>query len=203
MSDTVVIDTNVLLVANGADLKVSGEGRTACVNALRARQQAGKVAIDDRYRILGEYLNKTQPNQPKGAGDSFLKWLLQNQRNPGRVALVPITEIEPDRFAEFPDPELESRFDPPDRKFVALANAHPAKPPIWQAADSKWLDWWGRCWRQKESMCGFCVRPTPAVFTRRSFPASLFRLCRLDCERTLSFPAHAPSRLARGRCAAR
>jgi len=142
MSDTVVIDTNVLLVANGADLKVSGEGRTACVNALRARQQAGKVAIDDRYRILGEYLNKTQPNQPKGAGDSFLKWLLQNQRNPGRVALVPITEIEPDRFAEFPDPELESRFDPPDRKFVALANAHPAKPPIWQAADSKWLDWW-------------------------------------------------------------
>ncbi|MCM8621311.1 MAG: hypothetical protein NFW16_06095 [Candidatus Accumulibacter sp.] len=142
MNDTVVIDTNVLLVANGTDLKLSKKCQTACVTALRARQQRGRVALDDGHRILREYLNKTHPNQPKGPGDSFLKWLLQNRGNQGRVALVPITEIEPDRFAEFPDLELEARFDPPDRKFAAVANAHDAKPPIWQAADCKWLDWW-------------------------------------------------------------
>ncbi|MGH8498629.1 MAG: hypothetical protein ACRERV_07480, partial [Methylococcales bacterium] len=37
-----------------------------------------------------------------------------------------------------------SRFDPPDRKFAAVANAHPDKPPVWQATDCKWLDWWSR-----------------------------------------------------------
>ena len=28
-----------------------------------------------------------------------------------------------------------------DRKFVAVANAHPAKPPILQSTDSKWWGW--------------------------------------------------------------
>jgi hypothetical protein len=32
-------------------------------------------------------------------------------------------------------------FDAPDRKFVAVAAAHADRPPILQAADSKWLDW--------------------------------------------------------------
>jgi len=32
-------------------------------------------------------------------------------------------------------------FDRSDRKFVAVANAHPAKPPILQSTDSKWWGW--------------------------------------------------------------
>jgi len=32
-------------------------------------------------------------------------------------------------------------FDKSDHKFVAAANAHPAKPPILQATDSKWWGW--------------------------------------------------------------
>ena len=138
----VVIDTNVLLVANGTHDEVSLKCRETCVNALLARQRSGMVVIDDGYRILGEYGNRTYPNQPKGVGDAFLKWLLQNQYNASRVRRVPITETGPDRFEEFPDPLLEAQFDLPDRKFAAVANAHPAKPRIWQAADSKWLDWW-------------------------------------------------------------
>jgi hypothetical protein len=35
------------------------------------------------------------------------------------VHTVPLTELAADRYAEFPD-----------------------RPPVWQAADSKWLDWW-------------------------------------------------------------
>ena len=31
-------------------------------------------------------------------------------------------------------------FDPDDRKFIAVACAHPEKPPILQAVDSQWLD---------------------------------------------------------------
>jgi len=46
------------------------------------------------------------------------------------------------KFEEFPaDQALEDDFDPDDRKFVAVANAHPEKPPILEAADSKWLGW--------------------------------------------------------------
>ncbi len=127
----VVIDTNVLLVANGSHQEVSDESRAACVRALLARKESGMVVIDDGYRILREYGNRTYPNEPKGVGDAFLKWLLQNHSNATRVCRVPITETGQDRFVEFPAPLLEERFDPPDRKFVAVANAHPDKPPIW------------------------------------------------------------------------
>ncbi|WP_223855145.1 hypothetical protein [Ralstonia solanacearum] len=71
----------------------------------------------------------------------FLKWLLR-QSGTAQVEWVALTETTADCFAEFPDPALEPLFDAPDRKFAAVAHAHPDKPPIWQAADCKWLDWW-------------------------------------------------------------
>lgn len=137
-----VIDTNVLLVANGSHEDVSDACRKKCIEQLLEQKQRGITVIDDGFHILREYQNKTHPNQPKGAGDVFLKWLLQNQRNSTHVHQVTITEQQPDEYAEFPDKQLEARFDAPDRKFAAVANAHPSKPAILQAADCKWLDWW-------------------------------------------------------------
>lgn len=52
---------------------------------------------------------------------------------------VTLTEQAPNDYVEFPDPGLATDFDPPDRKFVAVAHAHPSKPPVLQATDSKWL----------------------------------------------------------------
>ena len=137
-----VIDTNVLLVANGRHEDVSDACRKACIERLLAQQKDGITVIDDGYRILSEYGNRTHPNQPKGVGDAFLKWLLQNQGNAMRVHKVAINETAPNEFAEFPDATLQPRFDASDRKFAAVAHAHTDKPPIWQAADCKWLDWW-------------------------------------------------------------
>ena len=137
-----VIDTNVLLVANGQHADVSADCVIQCVQRLQDMQQAGVTVIDDGFRILGEYQNKTQLTPPKGVGDVFLKWLLRQTGNPGRVQQVALTEIAPNCFAEFPDPALEPAFDAPDRKFAAVAYAHPDKPVVWQAADCKWLDWW-------------------------------------------------------------
>ena len=136
-----VIDTNVLLIANGSHADISPACRKACIERLLRHQASGVVVIDDGYRILREYQNKTRPNQPKGVGDAFLKWLLQQTGNADRVHRVTLTEIAADEFAEFPDPVLQPAFDPPDRKFAAVASAHPEKPPIWQAADCKWLNW--------------------------------------------------------------
>jgi len=138
----VVIDTNVLLVANGKHQDVSPECQTECIKWLNKIQSHGVVVIDDGFRILGEYMHKTKPNQPKGVGDTFLKVLLQRQANNKHVEVVKINENSTDKFEEFPDSVLQDAFDPPDRKFVAVANAHAEKPPILQAADCKWLDWW-------------------------------------------------------------
>lgn len=137
-----VIDTNVLLVANRDHQDVSADCVTACVERLLTMERSGIVVIDDGYRILGEYQNKTRLNPPKGVGDVFLKWLLRHAGNAARVEQVPLTELPTGFFAEFPDAVLQKDFDPPDRKFAAVAHAHPERPPIWQAADSKWLDWW-------------------------------------------------------------
>lgn len=76
-------------------------------------------------------------------GAAFLKWLYRNMHTPGRCEQVELTRDGNDtQFAQFPaDKGLRKVVDPSDRKFIATANAHPAKPEIWQAADSKWLGW--------------------------------------------------------------
>jgi hypothetical protein len=54
---------------------------------------------------------------------------------------ITVKDPPPPCFHEFPrHPELGD-FDPSDQKFVAVANAHPARPSILQATDSKWLKW--------------------------------------------------------------
>jgi len=141
MSSCVVIDTNVLLVANGGHPDVSDACRLRCIDALQAAAATHTPVIDDAFLILGEYLHKLQPGRGKGVGDVFLKWLLQHAAS-ARVERVAIHTRGPDHYVEFPDAELQEVFDPADRKFVAVAHAHPQHPPIWQAADSKWLDWW-------------------------------------------------------------
>lgn len=138
----VVIDTNVLLVAEGRHEDASEECRLACIQRLKKAMQGETIVVDGGYRILGEYQHKLDARRGKGAGTAFLKWLLQRQADPRHVQPVPVTEVAPDRFEEFPVPALEPKFDAPDRKFPAVANAHRGKPPILQAADCKWLDWW-------------------------------------------------------------
>ncbi|TNB80173.1 hypothetical protein FHJ31_22430 [Pseudomonas sp. Fig-3] len=163
-----VIDTNVLLVANGSHSDVSEACRTECITRLRDQQKSITV-IDNKGRILREYQNKTRPNQPKGVGDVFLKWLLQNQRNTKYVHQVDITEIEENSFLEFPCDNLQAIFDPPDRKFAAVANAHPEKPVILQAADCKWLDWWESLERKGIQVKFLCVDDV-CRFYKNKFP---------------------------------
>jgi hypothetical protein len=136
-----VIDTNVLLVANGQHEDISPDCVIECIRRLQAIQQSGITVIDDGYRILDEYQRKTRLKPPVGVGDKFLKWLLRKADNHAHVEQVQITETAENCYAEFPDSSLELLFDPPDRKFAAVAYVHPNKPPILQAADCKWLDW--------------------------------------------------------------
>jgi hypothetical protein len=166
-----VIDTNVLLVANGQHQDSCSDCVDECVGRLEEMMQSGVAVIDDGFLICGEYLHKTQVNPPKGAGDVFLKWLLRESGNPSRVQQVPLTPKPntKDHFVEFPDTELAKVFDAPDRKFAAVANAHPEKPPIWQAADSKWLDWWEKL-KEKGITVDFLCPEDAQRFYGKKFP---------------------------------
>lgn len=138
---TQIVDTNVILVANGAHPDVSPKCVSDCAVALYAIKRQGRVAIDDAFEILREYMNNTNAVRGKGVGDAFVKWLLQVKPNPLRCDQIALQPHATKGFERFPDdPEL-AHFDPSDRKFIALACAHPKHPPILEATDSKWLDW--------------------------------------------------------------
>lgn len=101
---------------------------------------------------MREYLRNLSVKEQPGAGDRFLYWLVQNKKE--RCVWVRITprSSDPDEFEEFPrHPGLED-FDRSDRKFVAVAAAHPDRPPILQAVDTKW---WG--WKDALGECGIAV----------------------------------------------
>lgn len=167
-----VIDTNVLLVANGQHDGVSDDCVRACVAHLQVVQKSGIVVIDDNHRILGEYKNNLNRRGQPQVGDVFLRWLLQNVSNSSHVEQVALTEKTENCFEEFPGPELEPKFDAPDRKFAAVANAHPQKPPISQAADCKWLDWW-QALRNKGIEVKFLCPDDICGFYRKKFPDSI------------------------------
>lgn len=138
---TVVIDTNVILVANGQHQGVSEACVLACIRRLDAIRKHGCVAIDADYQIIREYGNKTDANRGKGVGDAFVKWLHQNKRTRARCVQVKLHTHAERGFESFPDDGRLANFDVADRKFVAVAAAHSARPPILQAADSKWVAW--------------------------------------------------------------
>lgn len=138
---TAIVDTNVILVANGQHADVSQECVATCAVRLQQLMADGRIALDDAYEILLEYQNKTRPKSGNRPGDAFVKWALQNNANTQRCDLIALKPHKKRGYESFPDDARLENFDPPDRKFVAVSAAHLERPPILQAADSKWLGW--------------------------------------------------------------
>ena len=138
----VVADTNVAVVANALSEQASEDCVEACAERLEEIMRGEvKLVLDDDWQILGEYAQNLH-STGTDVGDRFLLWVLRNWRNPQQCDLVHITPVNgsKNKFEEFPpDPALEG-FDPDDRKFIAVAVAHPERPPILQAVDSQWWD---------------------------------------------------------------
>ena len=61
----VVVDTNVLVVANGSHADVSPDCVIECVDRLQRLMKHGKVVIDDAFRILNEYQKQSSPKDRK------------------------------------------------------------------------------------------------------------------------------------------
>lgn len=137
----IVVETNVIAVANEmadhADMACVG----ACINALETAQDKRKIVIDSGQILFSEYFRYANRAGQPGLGDAFVKWLWDNQANVRHCERVDITSLnnDPGNFAEFPDDPNLQGFDRSDRKFVAVALAGRRKPKIINAVDT---DWW-------------------------------------------------------------
>ena len=148
----VIIDTNVLVVANGQS--AAPQATEECVIRCRARLadilrgSDDKILLDDKKRIIQEYKNNLN-KKGRGHGDRFWQELVRrmwNPRNqPEKVIRVKITSLAGNGtdFEEFPnDDDTLTDFHKKDRKFVAVTIAHQRNTgetaPILKAEDSGW-----------------------------------------------------------------
>jgi len=135
-----IVDTNVLLVASKKAPQASLTCVLACVKYLQNLKESGILVIDSNRLIIREYENKNCGSGQPNVGDAFLKWVLTHQAT-SRCEQVSITQIAENDFAEFPRSPSLKKFDPSDRKFVAVALTHHTNPAIANAVDSDWRNY--------------------------------------------------------------
>jgi hypothetical protein len=140
-----LVDTNVPKTANLAidPLKISDELMPCvsdCVKAIEHVIKKGGLVLDAGDEIFTEYRRQLSLKGQPGMGDRFMKWVHDNRWKFPDTDRITIT-WNGESYDEFPNHNELINFDTSDRKFVAVANAHPKKPPILQATDSKWWGW--------------------------------------------------------------
>ena len=112
-----VVDTNVLVVADGHRTHAGDQCRGAAARKLVSVRDKGTLVLDTSMEILREYERGLRGGGEPGPGTFFYEWVVSS----GAHKLVKL-ETHVDRgFEAFPiDPRLET-FDRDDRKFVAAA----------------------------------------------------------------------------------
>jgi hypothetical protein len=144
-----LVDTNVPITANlvkHPDQKsdIDDQSILECISAIRDMQKMNTLVLDDADIIFSQYRNNLAKSAKEsygnyGAGDAFYIWVRDNRFNFPVEDRVSVTKKD-DSYVEFPASEGLEGFDPSDKIFIAVANAHKDKPPIVQGTDSKW---WG------------------------------------------------------------
>lgn len=152
-----VIDTNVPKTANLAIDPLSIPNELAacvlvCVESIEHIVEKGGLVLDAGDEIFDEYRGNLSMSGQPGMGNRFMKWVHDNRWNFPDADRVTITK-DGESYNEFPNHDGLIDFDRSDRKFIAVANGHPDKPPVLQATDSKW---WG--WKEALGEVGIIVR---------------------------------------------
>ena len=145
---SVIIDTNVMVVANGRS--AAPQATEECVIRCRARladilRGSEKILLDDKKRMIQEYKNNLN-QRGRGHGDQFwlelVRRMWREQKKYIMVRITPLAGSTTD-FEEFPVDNALSGFDPDDRKFIAIAFAYKRDagqtPTILLAIDRGWL----------------------------------------------------------------
>jgi len=137
-----ILDTNVLVVANGNAPQMCDDDINICEEFIISLYNNSLIFIDSEYLIFEEYFKNINRSGQPGLGDAFAKWLFDNQYNKNVCEIVIITPLDNEGtlFLEF---DLEGdliNFDRSDRKFIAVAIASSNIPEICNASDSDWWD---------------------------------------------------------------
>ena len=139
-----LVDTNIPKTANLARNDIIQDDLAhcvlACIEAVEHVIKKKGLVIDAGDEIYDEYRQQLSMSGQPGVGDSFMKWVHDNRWILPQEDRVTINK-NGNSYDEFPNHDGLSNFDKSDRKFVAVANAHPSKPTILQATDSKWWGW--------------------------------------------------------------
>lgn len=120
---SVVIDCNVLIVANKMSDSAGEDCEEACITRLmQVKLQRECVLLDESDGIWKEYDRYIPYPYPPGMVSEFFYWMWQG--NSRRVVITP--RINTDRiedYEEFPSDPALANFDKSDRKYVAVAIA--------------------------------------------------------------------------------
>ncbi|WP_017713983.1 hypothetical protein [Prochlorothrix hollandica] len=131
-----VVDTNVLISANGRHTHASLQCQLHCIEFISTYRKI-TISIDQLGLIMEEYAKHLNYSGEPGVGDEFFKYLHDYQYcDPliHRVQIGPETSDDSRGFQELP---LNS-MDPSDRKFLAVAVV--ARAIIVNATDSDWAE---------------------------------------------------------------
>jgi hypothetical protein len=134
----VVVDTNVLVVANGKCDQASPECVIRATEFLVNAQRHAVTVLDVGHDIFSEYQNRCSFKGQPGVGNRFFVYLHQAQADPRRVAKVPTHPDGNDSYVEVP-PSLAD-FDRSDHKFIATFIADERRSVIVNSWDSDWRE---------------------------------------------------------------
>ena len=139
-----IIDANVVLLS-GTPVKEIPQDQLLCAKKCFdfikkfMENPDSNLVLDAEGRILKEYRGAGTLGGSPNMATMFCKWAHQHMPRDAED-FISLEETGENVFAVYPDSEELKAFDPPDRKYIALAYGHRQKPPIAEASDSKW---WG------------------------------------------------------------
>ncbi|MDE2948238.1 MAG: hypothetical protein OXT05_14165 [Chloroflexota bacterium] len=147
-----IIDTNVPLTAAGMNTEASDGCKLSCEQVIsRILKGEVTVVIDEDDEAILEYRQNMYPDLRGTRAGQFLFYLLTNMQRPSRIRKVRLQKNERGQYLAYPDSEEAwttndprcERFDPDDKKWVALAARFKkdtgTDAPIVNAADRCWL----------------------------------------------------------------
>ena len=137
MTGRSVVDTNVLVVADGRATQVDEACQLSCVEELARLSREEVVCVDDKWLIMGEYEKRTIRKGQAGPGTVFYKLICHRMADTRRVRLVPVEPADPEG-REFSAPVLPPNNLKKDAKFLAVAVS--ADAVIVNASDSDWAE---------------------------------------------------------------
>lgn len=140
-SRCLVVDTNVLAVAEGMHPEASPECVLNCVRHLKRIDSGVTLAVDVDDEILLEYLGTLRRAATPGLATKLVSRLYRlrwDDDGPCRRVAITRRAERPGVYEEVPHGLRD--FDEDDQKFLAVAAAEGGNPQVLQALDSKWYE---------------------------------------------------------------